>query len=153
MGDALAGDLSDSGDGSSVPLRGGRLAVLPRVLHGRVMGRECPTLDEAPLSRRGRWTTLAVGVYRAFVCTVLAILFAGFVGQVVRDRTMLFGLMMYIPLVPIGAACLILDLFRRGRSFLGCRFVLSTLGAAGIVLGTVPMSGFGPPTQQSRNRS
>jgi len=54
------------------------------------------------------------------------------------------ALMMYIPLAPLGAAAVLTDLLRRGRSLgtrIAPRFTLSAAGVIALVTGVVPMLG------------
>ena len=73
-------------------------------------------------------------------CIGLALVL-GAVGQVVRDRSVLLALLMYVPLPAVGASALVLDLLRRGRSVPRTRFALSAAGLAALVGGSVPMVG------------
>jgi endonuclease/exonuclease/phosphatase (EEP) superfamily protein YafD len=80
--------------------------------------------------------------YTLTITTVLLILLA-ITGQIVRDRTVEWALLMYIPLVPLGLWAIILDLVQIGRSLPRLRFGLSFMGLAILTWGTVSMMGFG----------
>jgi endonuclease/exonuclease/phosphatase family metal-dependent hydrolase len=68
---------------------------------------------------------------------------AGLIGQVIRDRSVLMGILMYLPLLPMGLAALVLDLARSGRALPRSRFALTLLGAVGIGCSATPMFGSG----------
>ena len=72
--------------------------------------------------------------------TLLALL-CGTVGQFVRDRNVVFALMMYVPLVPVGLWSVALDLVRRGRSIRRLRFGLAAIGFGASVWGALLMLG------------
>src|SRR4051812_45955250 len=72
----------------------------------------------------------------------------GLVGQLARDRAMVLSLMMYVPLAPVGAAAVLVDLLLRGRALgprLVPRFTLSAAGVVALVIGIVPMLGLRRP--------
>ncbi|WP_435008517.1 endonuclease/exonuclease/phosphatase family protein [Tundrisphaera lichenicola] len=71
---------------------------------------------------------------------------AGVVGQVLRDRSVVLALLMYLPLLPLGLAAVGWDAIRRGRGLLGPRFGLGGLGLATVIGSTWPMIGSGPGT-------
>jgi endonuclease/exonuclease/phosphatase family metal-dependent hydrolase len=73
--------------------------------------------------------------------TFLAIILA-FLGQIVRDPTVEWALLMYIPLVPLGIGALIWDLFLQGRSLPG-RFGLLIVGLIAVIWGCIAMIGMG----------
>jgi endonuclease/exonuclease/phosphatase (EEP) superfamily protein YafD len=76
--------------------------------------------------------------------TALALLF-GAVGQLVRDRSVVLALMMYVPLLPVGLAAVVLDVARRGRSLPRARFGLAVAGAVAAAWGAAAMTGRGSP--------
>jgi endonuclease/exonuclease/phosphatase family metal-dependent hydrolase len=63
------------------------------------------------------------------VIGLLAIIVAGLVGQVIRDRSVVFAVLMYLPLLPVGLAAIALDIILRGRAIPRARFVLAVVGA------------------------
>ena len=65
----------------------------------------------------------------------------------IRDRSVATGLMMFIPLMPLGLAALLLDLFRRGRSLLRVRFGLAILGGVAIGWSAISMMGRGAASE------
>ncbi len=74
----------------------------------------------------------------------------GTVGQLVRDRSIVFALLMYFPLVPLGLAAMAFDAIRRGRALPKGRFVLGAIGLVAAIGASVPMVGLGPePTAGS----
>ncbi|WP_435018330.1 endonuclease/exonuclease/phosphatase family protein [Tundrisphaera sp. TA3] len=75
---------------------------------------------------------------------LIAVIAAGAVGQFVRDRSAAWGLLLYLPLFPLGLAALGLDLLARGRSVPGGRFLLGGVGLVAVVGGSIPLLGFGP---------
>lgn len=70
-----------------------------------------------------------------------AMIVAGLVGQWVRDRAVVFALMMYLPLLPIGLIAVIVDLAQRGRAIRRVRFALAGLGLIGATVAVADMSG------------
>jgi endonuclease/exonuclease/phosphatase (EEP) superfamily protein YafD len=79
--------------------------------------------------------------YLLSITTVLLIAL-GLTGQIVRDRTVEWGLLMYIPLLPLGLWAILLDLLYVGRSLPKIRFGLTFIGIS-IVIGTsISMIGF-----------
>jgi endonuclease/exonuclease/phosphatase family metal-dependent hydrolase len=77
-------------------------------------------------------------------CGCVTVIALGLVGQIVRDRSLVLALMMYIPLVPVGLGTIVLDLLRRGHS-LRPRFLLLGAGVVALVTGAVPMLGSRQP--------
>ena len=55
------------------------------------------------------------------------VLIVTMIGQLVRDRALIFALMMYAPVLPVAVGTLAWDLFRRGRSVRGIRFGVSAI--------------------------
>ena len=74
---------------------------------------------------------------------VLAIVL-GSAGQIVRDRSIAWALLMYFPLVPLGLAAVAFDAIRRGRALPKGRFVLGAIGLVAAIGASVPMVGLGP---------
>jgi endonuclease/exonuclease/phosphatase (EEP) superfamily protein YafD len=74
---------------------------------------------------------------------VLAIVL-GSVGQVVRDRSVAWALLMYLPLVPLGLMAAAFDGILRGRALPKGRFILGAIGLVTALGAAVPMVGFGP---------
>ena len=68
----------------------------------------------------------------------------GAAGQVVRDRSIAWALLMYLPLVPLGLTAVAFDGILRGRALPGGRFVLGAIGLAAALGGSLPMIGLGP---------
>jgi endonuclease/exonuclease/phosphatase (EEP) superfamily protein YafD len=68
----------------------------------------------------------------------------GSLGQVVRDRSIIWALLMYLPLVPLGLAAMGFDAIRRGRALPRGRFVLGAIGLLAVLIGAWPMVAMGP---------
>jgi len=68
----------------------------------------------------------------------------GAAGQLVRDRSVAWALLMYLPLVPLGLAAVAFDLIQRGRALPKGRFVLGAIGLVVAIGASLPMVGFGP---------
>jgi endonuclease/exonuclease/phosphatase (EEP) superfamily protein YafD len=82
------------------------------------------------------------------ITTVLFILL-GITGQIVRDRTIVWGLLMYIPLLPLGLWAILLDLLYVGHSLPKFRFVLTLIGVSiviGASLSMIGLEGFQVPS-------
>ncbi len=73
------------------------------------------------------------GLRRVCVTGLLAIIIAGLVGQVLRDRSVLSAVLMYLPLLPAGLAAIALDLSLRGRAIPPARFGLAVVGVVGCI--------------------
>ena len=73
----------------------------------------------------------------------------GTVGQVVRDRSVGWALLMYLPLIPMGLAAVVWDAIGRGRALPRPRFLLAAIGLVAAVGASVPMVGFGPNSSRS----
>lgn len=71
----------------------------------------------------------------------------GAVGHVVRDRTVVLALLMYIPLVPLGLGALLLDLCCRGRCVRPARFGFGAIGFVVAAWAAVPLVGTKRPDQ------
>ena len=67
----------------------------------------------------------------------------GLIGQALRDRSVATALLMYVPLPLVGAAALILDIPRKGRSIPRFRFGLSALGLGAFAWSAHAMIGSG----------
>ncbi len=76
------------------------------------------------------------------ITTILFILLAS-IGHVVRDRTVELGLLMYIPLLPLGLWTILWDLSQMGHSLPNFRFSLTLVGLGIAVWGSVSMLGTG----------
>ena len=72
------------------------------------------------------------------------IILAGLTGQVTRDRSAPLAVLMYLPLLPVGASAMILDLTRSGRALGRRRFALCFVGAVASTVAAIPMIGWGP---------
>ena len=84
------------------------------------------------------------GLRRLAVIALSAIIIAGLIGQVVRDRSVVFAVLMYLPLLPAGLAAIALDLVARGRAIPRARFGLALLGIVACTLPLVSMIASGP---------
>ena len=73
--------------------------------------------------------------------TILLIL-AAIIGHTVRDRTVELGLLMYIPLLPVGIFVVLVDLSLKGRSIF-FRFSLTLIGLGIMTWGGLTMVGTG----------
>lgn len=78
----------------------------------------------------------------SFLLTLL--LLAGAFGLVLRDRWVVTGLMMNVPLLPIGVVALVIDLLRRGRGLPRAPFGLTILALPCIAWSTFTMIGAKP---------
>jgi vancomycin resistance protein VanJ len=87
--------------------------------------------------RLWRWAVAAV-TWAALLGIVL-----GVIGQLLRDRNLLLALLMYVPIAPLGLVAILFDLAGRGRA-LRPRFMLTVIGSAGVLVGTIPMLGTKP---------
>ena len=72
-----------------------------------------------------------------------ALLAAGSIGQVTRDRSVPLALLMYIPLLPLGAVAVAADLAFRGRSLPRLRFGLTVVGLVAMAWSAHEMIGEG----------
>jgi endonuclease/exonuclease/phosphatase (EEP) superfamily protein YafD len=68
----------------------------------------------------------------------------GVLGQVVRDRSAAWALLMYLPTVPMGLLAVGWDAIRRGRALPGPKFALGAVGLAAAVGAGWGMVGSGP---------
>ncbi len=76
------------------------------------------------------------------VTATVSFIIAAVVGHTVRDRTVELGLLMYIPLLPVGLWAILLDLCLKGRS-LPTRFSLTLIGLLVSIWGGLVMMGNG----------
>ena len=76
-------------------------------------------------------------------CLVLGMIL-GVVGQLLRDRSIILALLMYLPLAPMAFVALVFDLVCRGRALGSFRFSLALLGLMTLVGAALPMIGSGP---------
>lgn len=74
------------------------------------------------------------------ITTVLFILL-GITGQIIRDRTVEWGLLMYIPLLPLGLWAILLDLLYVGHSLPKFRFGLTLIGVSIVIGASLSMIG------------
>jgi hypothetical protein len=82
-------------------------------------------------------------VWRVLAGGLVAMIGGGLVGQALRDRSVATVLLMYIPLPLAGAAAVLLDTARQGRSARPIRFGLSALGIVAIAWSAFTMIGSG----------
>jgi len=78
---------------------------------------------------------------------LLLLLFLGAIGQVVRDPSPGWALLFYLPLLPIGAAAILLDLVCRGRCLSRPRFGLALLGGVAVAGAVASLTGLGRDTE------
>lgn len=74
------------------------------------------------------------------IATILCILLA-LSGQIIRDHNVELGLLMYIPLIPLGIWTVFLDLLQKGRGLFFFRFSLTLIGLGIITWGYLSMMG------------
>jgi endonuclease/exonuclease/phosphatase family metal-dependent hydrolase len=79
---------------------------------------------------------------------VLGVLLLGGIGQIFRDRSVLLGLLFYLPLLPLGLWMVFQDLLFAGRCLPRPRFALALIGLAVAVWSAWPMIGTGSDTDQ-----
>lgn len=108
-----------------------------------------PPATEPPAAPRppGRGARLAASARRLMVAGLLAMIALGALGQVVRDRSVAWALLMDLPLPLIGVAAVWLDLVCRGRAWRLARgrFALAAVGLATTLGGSLPLLGPGVP--------
>lgn len=81
------------------------------------------------------------------------VLLLAIVGQVVRDRAVIFGLLMYLPIVPIAVVAITWDVMTHGRSVRRLRYGPTVVGALSIGWALFVMIGSGhPPGSSAKNR-
>ncbi len=78
-----------------------------------------------------------------FTIATLFFILLGVTGHIVRDRTVELGLLMYIPLLPLGLWAVFLDLVQFGYSLPRFRFGLTLIGLGVMIWGGVSMMGMG----------
>ena len=71
---------------------------------------------------------------------------AGLVGQVVRDRSVAFAVLMYLPLLPAGLTAIVIDLILRGRAISRAPFGLALLGMVASIWTVATMIGVSQTT-------
>jgi len=76
---------------------------------------------------------------------LLVLMVLGAIGRFTRDRNFVLALMMYVPLLPVGAWAVLQDLACGGRCIPRLRFALAVIGLGAAVWGTVPMLGLRSP--------
>src|SRR5687767_15915794 len=72
------------------------------------------------------------GLPRAVPYALLVLLALAAAGRVVRDRSALLALLLYLPMLLIGAAAVTYDLLRRGRSLRRGRYILAAFGGVAL---------------------
>ena len=82
-------------------------------------------------------------VSRVVPSGLVAVIIAGLAGQMIRDRSVAFAILMYLPVLPVGVAAVAIDLARKGRALPRVRFGLTLLGVIGGTWVVVPMIGSG----------
>ena len=90
-----------------------------------------------------RWRRNVQLLLRAAAALLLSTLLGGLLGLIVRDRVVVVGWLIYVPLVPLGGVALVWELTARGRGLPKVRFGLGLVGALGCVAGLVTMLGSG----------
>jgi endonuclease/exonuclease/phosphatase family metal-dependent hydrolase len=79
---------------------------------------------------------------RVIPYALLVLLVLSTAGRVVRDRSAWLALLLYLPMLLLGAAAVAYDLLRRGRSLRRGRFVLAGIGAAALAWEAGAMTGW-----------
>jgi endonuclease/exonuclease/phosphatase family metal-dependent hydrolase len=72
-----------------------------------------------------------------------SVIVAGLIGQLIRDRSATFAILMYLPVLPVSLLAAAFDVAYRGRALPWVRFGLSSLATVGIALSAAPMIGSG----------
>ncbi len=98
-----------------------------------------------PWWRRAMKTLTRLAAYSS-----AALLAAGSIGQVTRDRSVPLALLMYIPLLPLGAVAVAADLAFRGRSLPRLRFGLTVVGLVAMAWSAHEMIGAGHSSEPAR---
>ena len=75
---------------------------------------------------------------------LLVLIAAGMLGRAVGDRSVVLALCLYVPLPLLGLAAVGLDLLTWGRMVPRARWLLGGVGLVAILVGTLPLVGFGP---------
>jgi endonuclease/exonuclease/phosphatase family metal-dependent hydrolase len=81
--------------------------------------------------------------YRITAFGLVAIIAAGLLGQVIRDRSVPFAVLMYLPVLPACVAAVAMDLAGKGRALPRLRFALALLGISGGIWVVLTMVGSG----------
>ncbi len=102
-------------------------------------------LIKAP--QRSWFLRLAGVLIRVVNFGVAALIAVGLAGQIIRDRSVLTALMMYVPLLPLGIVALVLDFRDWGRSLPRLRFGLTILGLIAIAWSAISMIGSGATSE------
>ncbi len=96
-------------------------------------------MNQPPLSlRRFR---AAFGNLVSF--TSASVIVAGLLGQLIRDRSALLAILMYLPVLPVSVLAVAFDLACRGRALPRVRFALSALATIGMAWTAATMMGSG----------
>jgi endonuclease/exonuclease/phosphatase family metal-dependent hydrolase len=98
-----------------------------------------------PLGRRAIKTLTRMAAYGSAILLVI-----GPIGQVLRDRSIATALLMYIPLLPVGAVAVVLDLACKGRSLPRIRFGLSVAGLAAMAWSAHELTGSASSSEPAR---
>lgn len=93
------------------------------------------------LNRPTRWRRMLQFLLRAMAAGLFGMIFGGLVGLVVRDRFPVIALLIYVPLVPLGAAALVWEMAARGRGLPKWRFLLGAAGLVAVSAGVWTMTG------------
>ncbi|HEV2294225.1 MAG TPA: endonuclease/exonuclease/phosphatase family protein [Tepidisphaeraceae bacterium] len=99
----------------------------------------------ADLNRPPRWRRMLRFLLRAMAAGLFGMIPGGLVGLVLRDQLRVIAPLIYVPLVPLGAAALVWDIAARGRGLPKWRFLLGAAGLVAIVAGVWTMTGGGAP--------
>jgi hypothetical protein len=81
---------------------------------------------------------------RILTIGLLLLVGLGHIGQIVRDRSAAWAILMYLPLPLLGGFAILLDLFQRGGSLPAPRFLLSLIGLLVGVVWSLPLIGRAP---------
>jgi endonuclease/exonuclease/phosphatase family metal-dependent hydrolase len=93
-----------------------------------------------------RWRLIIVTVLRSGAVSLFAALVGGLFSLIVRDGLPVIGWLIYVPLVPLGAAAVVWELAARGRGLPKLRFALGLVGALALACGIITTLGAGFPT-------
>ncbi len=103
------------------------------------------TPSRPPLWRRAIKTLARMAAYGSAILLVI-----GPIGQALRDRSTTTALLMYIPLLLVGAAAVVLDLAWKGRSLPRMRFGLTVAGLAAMAWSAHELTGSGNTSEPAR---
>ena len=92
-----------------------------------------------------RWRRILITILRAGATALFVTLLGGLLSLILRDRLPVIGWLIYVPLVPLGAAALVWELAARGRGLPKLRFALGLVGAVALACGIVTSLGTGLP--------